>query len=474
MNKFSSGIKNNSNFFLIVLFLFYCMVTIITVFRHEVWIDEAQAWLVAQKLSPLGVLKEIQIEGHPALWYFIIMPFAKLRFDVLSMQLISVFTMIFATGLLIWKSPFNFLTKLAIVLSPCYLYWLPDVARSYSLVALLIFALAIYWNRQKEHPYIFSIILILLANTHILMFALCFSVFLCFLFENLKDFCESKSFKILIPSLIQATAFFLIYMFFYVLNSGNVNDVTKAHDVVENIYYLISCFGFFTFLKPVNIQLYHFSCIVAWLLFLSLSVLLLKIDKRIFFVSFVGLLFQIYIYIFIIYVIPQRVALTLLIVVFAFWAVSVQASKKTVLFRVTEISFILFFALSVPISLNLIKGDFFNAFSSSKETAQFIKDNLGNETTFTGVGHVSSVQVYAPNIKFYSPSINRNYSFYEFDNKNFNPYLYKMTKQELRKHNIKYIVSYKILKDDFLTEVYSPDIKKFYYSDKYYIYKYNF
>lgn len=465
--------KTINNLFLIALFLFYSIITIVVMFHHEVWIDEAQAWLVVRNLPLFGIFKQIQVEGHPFLWYFILLPFAKLGFGVIWMQVVAVSAMICSAALLLWKSPFDSLTKTAIALSPCYMYWLPDVARNYCLVAPLIFLLAIYWQKQKEHPYIFSIILILLANTHLLMFVFCFSVFIAFAFENIKDFIKSKNVQTLFPVILQAFAFFGIYIFFYLLNHSNISNVAKNYNILENIIRFISCFGFFSFLKSINLYLYYFACLVSWTLLIALPVLLFKKDKRIFFAALFGILFQFYIYIFIIYVIPERVGLTLLILIFAFWAVSYNEDlKKSLLDKITKISFFLFFALSIPITINLAKGDYFNNFSASKETAEFIKKNLSKETTFTGVGFISAVSAYCPDIKFYSPAIDGYYSFYPYVDEKKQPYKYKMSKEELKKHNIKYIISHKALNDNDLIPIYAPNPKAFYYSDRYYIYQY--
>src|SRR4051812_4217393 len=40
--------------------------------RHEIWRDEAQAWLLARSsASPLALLRAMRYEGHPALWHLL-------------------------------------------------------------------------------------------------------------------------------------------------------------------------------------------------------------------------------------------------------------------------------------------------------------------------------------------------------------------------------------------------------------------
>ena len=57
--------------------------------HHEIWRDEAQVWLVVRDLNLFGIIDHVRIEGHPLLWYFIVMLPAKLKLPVFSMQVLS-------------------------------------------------------------------------------------------------------------------------------------------------------------------------------------------------------------------------------------------------------------------------------------------------------------------------------------------------------------------------------------------------
>ena len=192
-------LKNKFN--IIVLLLFFAA-GLCGVLHHELWRDETQVWLVVRDLNIFGVFDHVRNEGHPLLWYIIVLPFAKIKLPVISMQILSFIFMSAAAGVFLWKSPFSKIAKLSVVFSAGFLYWLTIISRSYSLVPLFLFLLALYYPRQKEHPYIYSIFNILLANTHILMFG--FSSALCILFgyknifkphENRKKYIYSIFFK---------------------------------------------------------------------------------------------------------------------------------------------------------------------------------------------------------------------------------------------------------------------------------------
>ena len=60
--------KIKQNKWNIIITLIYAIVTfIITVFFHEKWRDEAQAWLIAKDLDIIGIIKQMSFEGHPPL-----------------------------------------------------------------------------------------------------------------------------------------------------------------------------------------------------------------------------------------------------------------------------------------------------------------------------------------------------------------------------------------------------------------------
>ena len=70
--------KRTKAVFLTALFVCYLIFNGILLWGHELWRDEANVWLLARELSPFELLREIKYQGHPCLWYFLAMPFAKL------------------------------------------------------------------------------------------------------------------------------------------------------------------------------------------------------------------------------------------------------------------------------------------------------------------------------------------------------------------------------------------------------------
>ena len=72
----------------ILITILFALFTLNTVLRHEIWADEAQVWLLVKHLTPVGLIKHLVNEGHPSFFYFLVMPFAKLNFSIMAMQII--------------------------------------------------------------------------------------------------------------------------------------------------------------------------------------------------------------------------------------------------------------------------------------------------------------------------------------------------------------------------------------------------
>ena len=72
--ELSVGKKNLIN---IVVLVLYAVLLFMIMGRHEPFRDEAQQWLLARDLSVPALIRQMSYEGHPCLWYLILMPFAK-------------------------------------------------------------------------------------------------------------------------------------------------------------------------------------------------------------------------------------------------------------------------------------------------------------------------------------------------------------------------------------------------------------
>ena len=79
------------------------------------------------------------------------------------MQVLSLGFMLCAAGLFLYRSPFNIVTKACVLFSAGFLYWLSVISRSYSLVALFLFVLAMLYPVQRKRPFLYAVVLGLLS-----------------------------------------------------------------------------------------------------------------------------------------------------------------------------------------------------------------------------------------------------------------------------------------------------------------------
>jgi hypothetical protein len=149
-----------------ILFGLLVIYNTIRLFRHAMWRDELQAFmLTAASHTPLDLLARVQYENHPAVWYLLLWVVTRFTTDPFFVQVTQ---LLCALGLwvLIWRvAPFRPYEKLLLLLS-YFLFWeYFIVSRPYALMTLLGFgfiALRVNHPEQRFWPWV---LLALLANT---------------------------------------------------------------------------------------------------------------------------------------------------------------------------------------------------------------------------------------------------------------------------------------------------------------------
>ena len=185
--------KDKKKFFTnLLLTLLYGVVTLIIVLHHEIWADEAQVWLLVKNLSLAGLFKHLVNEGHPSFFYLLMMPFAKAGVSIFFMQFFCWLSTTVSVFLLLQFSPFEKFTKFAVVTSAGFLYFFPVIARSYSILPLLLFLAAILHKKTKIYPIAYALTLAMIANTHVIMFVFVLLLGLNFVYEY---FVEERNIK---------------------------------------------------------------------------------------------------------------------------------------------------------------------------------------------------------------------------------------------------------------------------------------
>jgi hypothetical protein len=136
----------------------------VAIAHHEPWADEAQAWLLARDSNPISLMKDfLPYEGTPGLWHLLLMVPAKLL-PYQTLNVISGALAALATYLVLRHSPFPLIAKVLLPFTYFLFFQYGVVARSYALLAPLLFLVAVKYQERHQKPWLYAGLLLLLAN----------------------------------------------------------------------------------------------------------------------------------------------------------------------------------------------------------------------------------------------------------------------------------------------------------------------
>ncbi len=235
----------NSKLFKYILFGLYLILTFILVINHEIWTDEAQAWEIARNLSIPEIINQMKYEGHPCLWHLMLAVPAKLGLPVITMNLISWVLVSITCYIILFYAKWNMLVKVAVILNPTFVYFLPVIARSYCLIPILLCLFSIYYPKRHKNPIIYTNILCLLAHTHIIMCGLVGIASFMFLIECIQRWktLNKKTF-------VMVVIIFILYFLFLciqIIPSFNECNIIESYQEVEKLKTVFVGFGEYFF-----------------------------------------------------------------------------------------------------------------------------------------------------------------------------------------------------------------------------------
>lgn len=393
----------NSDIFYTII---YAIFTLIIVLHHEIWADEAQVWLLAKNLSVAELFKHLVNEGHPSFFYLINMPFAKANCSIFVMQFLCWFASCAAVYLFLRFSPFNRWAKFAVVTSAGFLYFFPVIARSYSIIPLFVFLLAILYPKSDKHPFGYAFLIFITANTHVIMFGFCAILALEFLYRN---FVKNKELRNKYGYVALGVMFLGLAAVVLQLHGTTNSNALITIDTTRFIQSTLKVLSQF-FINCVDnrypelhsIMCPFFSIPAIWIsviTYVSLFVLLFLNDKKLFSIAFLGILFQLFIYIvgYNHWIFVTRIFCAHLILIFCLWILldKENVSKKAKKWLNTLIT--IFFLLTFLNGLRYSILDYRYNYSSSKETAEYIIKNINPDNSVI----ISDNSPYAVPIVYY-------------------------------------------------------------------------
>jgi len=240
---------NKDRIYKFATFFLYVTISFFLVIIHESWEDEAQAWLISRDLNIIDIIGLMKYEGHSCLWHLILLPFSKLSFPYETIKIISWLVCVLTVYLILEKSPFNKVIKALIVFNPLMLYVLPAISRPYCLMALFLVVISIIYKDKEQHPYLYGLFLMLLANTHVIMLPMVGMIIGTFYFDKLilqrKKITVEERRKYLKGCFIALSG--IIIFLFQAMTSISNSTIVDA----TNSYYSFSSFKLF-FLRIIQ------------------------------------------------------------------------------------------------------------------------------------------------------------------------------------------------------------------------------
>ncbi|MCR5608723.1 MAG: hypothetical protein K6G26_06635, partial [Lachnospiraceae bacterium] len=222
MKSSLKSIKKNLSYEWLVVF-FYTVLVILIVLKHEIWFDEAQAWLIADEADLKTIVGTItHNEGHPPIWYMLLMPFSAMgiKGDI-ALKILNIAIMVVSVAIFEKKAPFNKIIKILLPFTYFLFYQYGVISRPYCIMALGFMLLSAFYKEREEKPfrYVLSMLLICASSTYGIMVAC--GICIHWLFESINfmdikksiiDFFKTNKFKSLLVLLIINIAFVIMVM----------------------------------------------------------------------------------------------------------------------------------------------------------------------------------------------------------------------------------------------------------------------
>jgi hypothetical protein len=150
----------------VLLVAAFGLVSAVCATRHELWLDEANPWVIARDAHSLGGLWfNMRFEPHPPLWYVLLFLVSRVTSNPAAMQALHALIATGAVAILAWFAPFRARERWLLAFSYYLLFEYGVINRGYALGLLLAFALVALMTRRRGGPVWIGVLLAALANT---------------------------------------------------------------------------------------------------------------------------------------------------------------------------------------------------------------------------------------------------------------------------------------------------------------------
>lgn len=157
--------------------LFAILLAVVTC-KHKIYLDEAQAWLIARDSRNLiELFQHLHYEGHPALWYLLIFLPAHLSSHMAWIQAINYVLAVAMAWLVLSERRLPMGIRVLTVFSVFLFFYMGAVARSYMLAGILLVAAARCLQAERPRHWLAITLLALAMNAHFLAIPVAAAIF---------------------------------------------------------------------------------------------------------------------------------------------------------------------------------------------------------------------------------------------------------------------------------------------------------
>lgn len=143
----------------------FAALSLFLLWAHEPWRDEAEAWLIARDTPTLGAFfHAMRYEGTPVLWHLLLRLLSHAGLPFLSARILHAAIAVAGVALVWSKAPFRPWEKWMLSFGYYAAYEYDAITRSYALLGLLLFVVALAHRQRHERPLRYGLSLALLAN----------------------------------------------------------------------------------------------------------------------------------------------------------------------------------------------------------------------------------------------------------------------------------------------------------------------
>ena len=166
MTRFPAKAAGDAPRFALLVTGAYGLALAVLLAHHEMWADEIQAWLLARDSGGvLDLLANLKYEGHPPLWYLLLMPLTRMTNDPSVMQALHWIIALSAIYVIVRHAPFTALQRALLPFGYYPLYEYGVISRNYALGLLCAAAACSLFRRWRQTPWRLGAILFLMSLT---------------------------------------------------------------------------------------------------------------------------------------------------------------------------------------------------------------------------------------------------------------------------------------------------------------------